>query len=641
MIKEFLKGQLLSLLLATLSALAVPTASEPSLDACGSLDAKQGVNLTYADVANCYKSIPFDSKLAASTMETVLTFVNDHYSFRDYALTPNLKSPFSSPPVDIMKQLQLVRADKYSNDFSFHTALSTTFNKLYDAHAGYDVECYRAYQFTQDLILYAPVDNGKQSIRIFKDLLNRGYEDCDVKKINGQDAFAYLSNWSSSLCDSKDAGARLNEALASQRLEGWGENEGFVTKAGTFAERSTLPEAPYIDYEIQCGSNSKAVALRENWKVTVAVDGNNKSSNRFKSAQEYVTNVCLRKSGVEYKLSQASDDVGSAGLSSLPTQPRRAEDAHPQLQGAELIMSHKTSVFFCLKAYPKIGVIVIPTHSNSGRHPQPPFDQLVEGLIEFNKRNITHILIDVQGNSGGEVSYAYWLVRAFFPNKDGFDISLLSDVRSPKIVQELAAASFGKQGEFDSSRYIDLKTRKPYNDSDMFRHPIQKTVNGHTDTYSQMAIPVPPPTKDYKELETFPWTNNPANIHILSDGHCGSACGLSTHMFSAYKNVSVTAVGGFKDRPLSMFSFIGGVVQDLDMTLETYEGFKVKTTMNKLPYSAWLRLPITLKYAQNSSIPLEYDPALTQANRRLDFDPKNARDRVAMWIQVAIKAWNL
>ena len=138
MIKEFLKGLLLSLLLATLSALAVPTVSEPSLDACGSLDTKQGVNLTYADVANCYKSIPFDSKLAASTMETVLTFVNDHYSFRDYALTPNLKSPFSSPPVDIMKQLQLVGTDKYSNDFSFHTALSTTFNKLYDAHAGYD-----------------------------------------------------------------------------------------------------------------------------------------------------------------------------------------------------------------------------------------------------------------------------------------------------------------------------------------------------------------------------------------------------------------------------------------------------------------------------------------------------------------------
>ncbi|KAF9284568.1 hypothetical protein BGZ68_004603 [Mortierella alpina] len=634
MICIYLKRLILSLSFATPATLAAPIANETSPDACGSLGAKQGVNLTYDDVTKCYKAIPFDSKIVASTMKTVLTFVSDHYSFRDHALTPNLKSPFSSPPVDIMKELMSIETAKLPN-----MQMISASTQRYPLPL---IGC----------MMPMPV---MPSIRVFKDPLNRGYDDCEVKKINGQDAFAYLSNWSSSLKYSKDAGVRLNEALASQRLEGYGENEGFVTEAGAFATRSTLPEAPHIDYEIQCGPNSKAVALRENWKVVVASDENDKSNEHlnFNNVQEYVTKVCLRSnsSDVDYKLSQASN-MDSASLSSPPLRKsadmrerlraRRVEDAHPQFPGAELIMSYTNSKFFILKAHPKIAVVVVPTHIPARRHPQQ-YENLIEGLIELHKRNVTNVLIDVQGNGGGAVDYAYWLVRAFFPNKDGFDISLLSDVRAPKIVQELAAAAYQQKGQivFDASRYIDLKTKEPYSSTAMFTHPVEKTVNGHTDTYSQLAIEVPPPTKTYQELDTFPWTNKPASIHILTDGRCGSACGLSTHMFSAYKNVSVTAIGGMKDQPLSMFSFVGGVVLDLDDILESYKEAGVKSSMENLPYTAWLRLPVTLKYAQNSNVPLEYDSAHHPAKLRLDFDPKHGRDRVAMWTQVATKVWNL
>ncbi|KAF9284567.1 hypothetical protein BGZ68_004602 [Mortierella alpina] len=618
MISLYLKRLILSLSLATLSTLAAPAASGASLGACGSLDAKQGVNLTYDDVAKCYRSIPFDSKIAASTMETIQTFVNDHYVFRDSAMTPDLMSPFSCPPVDIMKQLKSIGSVEYADDFSFHTAVSNTLNTLQDNHVGYRPDCYGIYQFTQDLLLYAPVINGKQSIHVFKDLLNRGYDDCEVKRVNGQEAFAYLSTWSSGLKYSKDAGVRLNEALASQRYAG--DQKGFAAKPGAFAERRVLPEAPFVTYDIQCESNQQTVALQENWKVTTISGLEDK---RFNSAQEYVTKVFLlnTSSDGDTSVNQSSDmDLETPFSPSLrkraaPDQSYetpRAQDAEPQLQGAEKIVSGGNVIIFQLKAHPKIGVVVIPSHSSS-RHDKP-YDRLVEGLIELHKRNVTNVIVDVQGNGGGDVSFSYRLVRAFFPSKDGFDISLPTDVRAPKIIQELAAGSFDKGSVFDAKDYVNLETRMPYSNTNMFTKP--------------------------EELETLPWTNKPVNIHILTDGRCGSACGMSTHMFSA-KNISVTAIGGIKNQPLSMFSFAGGVVQELEYILEAYKSAGVNTSLKNPPYQGLLRLPVTEVYAQKSDIPLEYDAAHYRSTFRLDFDPKNARDRVTMWTQVATHAWHL
>ncbi|KAF9962233.1 hypothetical protein BGZ70_008094 [Mortierella alpina] len=631
MIRPSITDLVLTLSRAVLCTLAAPAANEvSSLDACGSFGAKNGADVAYADVANCYKSILFDNKIAASTIGTIQLLFNDYHIFRDAALTPNLKSSFSCPPVDILKELRSAGAAKYADDFSFHTALSTT--RLLHPNL-----------FDQDLLLYAPVINGKQSIRVFKDLRNRGYENREVKKVNGQDAFTYLSKWSSSPSESKDAGVRLNEALVTLQIEGYGETLDFVADPGAFAKRSTLPEETHIDYEIQCESNPKVVSLQENWKVAV-VEENAEHLKRFKNAHEYLTKSCLPKNSTSVDDSETSD-MDSTSLRTFPTRERadrherlrvrriEDEEAPPKLQGAKVVHSHKNSVCIVLTAHPTIGVVVVPTHARF-QHQLDQYEGLVKGLIELYKRNVTH---------RGMVEYAYELVRAFFPNKDGFDISLTTDLRDPKIIQDLAAAVYKQEMEvvYDASRYLDLKTREPHSSAAMFTQPVQKTVNGRTDSYTQLAMAAPSETNEYKELETLPWTNNLANIHILTDGRCGSACGLSTHMFSAYKNVSVTAIGGFKDQPLSMFSFVGGVVQDVEDILESYRRAKMNAPLKDFPYSAGMLLPVTLKYAQKSNIPLEYDYAHHPANERLDFDPKNARDRVALWIQVATRAWNL
>ncbi|CAO3566520.1 unnamed protein product [Mortierella alpina] len=643
MIRSSITDLVLTLSLATLCALAAPAANEASLDACGSLGAKNGLNLAYADVANCYKSIPFDNKIAASTMDTIQTLFHDYYIFRDSALTPNLQSPFTSPPVDIMKQLKLLAEKKYANDLEFHTAISDTFNSLNDGHVQYKASCYQNYQFKQSLLLYAPVVDGKQHIHVYKDALNRGYEDCIVETINGQDALTYLTQWKSGVSYSKDAGVRLNQILATQYYNQ--EAGGIQVVAGDFSERLLLPEAPYIDYKIQCKSPARPIALREKWTVA-----NMTEATSFKSTKEYVASVCL--SGFSSQESRSDIRV----LGSDPTGPRQAASPRRSmlakrmqtspvtegaivLYGADLIMKAKAVIFYHLKDHPKVGVLIVPEHvpSRNGK------DDLLKGLTEFHKRNITNIIIDLQGNGGGNPSYSYTLVRAFFPNRDQFDIALPLDLRAASETQRMAAALYHTPwgNTYDASSYTNYKNRTPYSSADMFTHPVQLTRNGRTDFYTQLSTNAPLNTRSQPQLETFPWTNKPGSIHILTDGRCGSACAVSAHIFSKLKKVSVTAVGGIKGQPLSKFTFAGGVVGDLASIQSHYDSAKMNSSMKDLPYDATVDLPIAEVYAKNSAIPLEYDAVAYTADVHMDFDPKNARDRVALWTQVATRVWKL
>ncbi|KAF9566860.1 hypothetical protein EC968_003560 [Mortierella alpina] len=655
MIGPSLKDLILTLSLAILCTVAAPAANEVSLDACSSLEAKQEADVTYADVANCYKSIPFDSKIAASTMDSFMTVFNDYYIFRDSALTPNLQSPFTSPPVDIMKELKSIAEKKYAHDWEFYTAISDTLSSLNDGHVNYDDEKwlplfvldstshhprYQNYQFRQPLHLYAPVVNGKQAILVYKDILNRGYEDCVVETIDGQDALTYLTQWKSENAYSKDAGVRLNQLLVTQFYDQ--EAGGIQIVAGDFAERLSLPDAPYIDYKLQCKSSAKPLALREKWKVVRVAEDTS-----FKDVKDCHANVCLGSTSKN----RYDNQVLRPGFTKpyLAAKPRRPvprlmqtppiKDAVVKLNGADLIMEAPAVIFYHLVEHPKVGVLNVPAHSPS----KNGLEDLVKGLTEFHKRNVTNVIIDLQGNSGGVVAYSDVLVQAFFPKKGEFDITFPMDLRSPSSTQKMAAAAYGKKwgGQYNAEDYVNYASKTRYTNADMFTHPVSLTRNGRTDLYSQLSAKAPYQMKSYPELETFPWTNKPGNIHILTDGRCGSACAGAAHIFSRIRKVSTTAVGGIQGKPLSKFTFAGGVVGYLSGIVGNNDEAKVNSTLKELPNDASLALPIAEVYAQDSTIPLEYDAAAYAADVHMDFDPKNARDRVVMWTQVAKQAWNL
>jgi hypothetical protein len=127
------KSLILSVTLATL-ALAAPASTHDPCTHLGSLDP---INVKYENVAACLHYIPFNQTNAAATLDTMYKLYDGFSIFKDYALTPNLELPFTSPPVYILAEFKKIGNTKYTSDYAFHNDIQTSVKKLNDAHSAY------------------------------------------------------------------------------------------------------------------------------------------------------------------------------------------------------------------------------------------------------------------------------------------------------------------------------------------------------------------------------------------------------------------------------------------------------------------------------------------------------------------------
>ncbi|KAF9350314.1 hypothetical protein BGX34_001298 [Mortierella sp. NVP85] len=618
-----------------------PPPPPASSDPCTTLGSKTS-GITYDEVAACYQSIPYNAELATSTLRTVRALFDEFYVFRDSALTPNLGAPFSSPPTDITAELSKIGITQYPNDYSFHRAISKAIDTLHDAHSAYNVRCYRSHLFGQALVPYAPVVEGKQVVRVFVDLAKRSYQDCEIVTIDGQPALQVLSAFADTLGYSKDSGVRLNQALASQIYSD--ERQSFVLSSGDWAERVDLPEKAYIDYQLQCPGTANLIQLRENWMVIRTTRAT------FSDGRTYVENVCRRPatSSSQGPAPHKRDLTTPTKETHMLTMPKKSsfEDfvgAVPDAPNgpgnvqATYLGAGNATVFYQLTATPDVGVIVVHTHSIESEE----LDIIVNGLSEFKKRGVAKVILDFQGNGGGLVAFASLLVQMFFPNTGALDKSLASDLKVSPSMKDLSVALFNNtDGMFyNAQNYVNLLTHSLYTDNSLFTDTITLNRNGRQAVYTKQTTLEPFQLPNLPILASFPWTGKADNIRILTDGRCGSACGMSTHYFHALYGVPVYAVGGHQGQVLSMFSFVGGAVTDLSTILEMYDTGKVTSPVSALPYQGNVHLTLLEVYANGVTIPLEYDPAHHATHLHLDFDTTNARRRDVMWAQVAALSW--
>lgn len=112
--------------------------TNPTIDPCTILSSLQSTNITYTDVSNCYKSLPFNRTQANATLTTLYTLFNDFYVFRDASRSPVQLPPFSNKSVDILWELDRIRGLGYANDFQFHADVRAAVGSLRDVHASYE-----------------------------------------------------------------------------------------------------------------------------------------------------------------------------------------------------------------------------------------------------------------------------------------------------------------------------------------------------------------------------------------------------------------------------------------------------------------------------------------------------------------------
>jgi hypothetical protein len=136
MVSHSIKTLVLSLSVASLATFSL-AAPATGTNGCSSLAAKQGTNITYSDVANCYASIPFNKEAARATLDSLTTLFDDYHVSRDIALSPRLAKPLQGDPVDIVAKLKKIGRTRYTSDRKFHTDVYEAIESLHDGHAVY------------------------------------------------------------------------------------------------------------------------------------------------------------------------------------------------------------------------------------------------------------------------------------------------------------------------------------------------------------------------------------------------------------------------------------------------------------------------------------------------------------------------
>ncbi|KAF9380396.1 hypothetical protein CPC16_010342 [Podila verticillata] len=669
--------------------LAVTAAAAPSTrDPCATLSRLAVGNATYADVSNCYNSIEYNPALAKSTLTNLRTLFTDFYVFRDTALTPNLALPFTSAPVDVLAKLTEIENKAYTTDFAFHSDLLGLANSLNDAHVNYAGEN-GFYVFQIAYTLYAPIVNGKQSVRIFNDYSKSGQEDCEVVTINGQDARAFIQAWADKDTGfSKDAGVRFNNALGGQEYSP--DHKSYSDRIGTFSIRSTLPASASLDFQLNCGYNGM-VNKTLNWIVV-----NGPDLGTFSNKATYLNNVCIDHPDAE-PAPEAMADAPNTHTNPLveplnlfhykredrrrqhlerrrmagPTvitpivesQPetkhikkrfalpqrwkreleRRApaptsDETSLDLDDAIFVAAGNQTAVYQLKSKPHIGVLVIPTMVV----PLPEEVAAIQKMLtKLAKRNVTNLILDLTNNGGGDVSFASLLPTIFFPTQDKTINSHLFRYRVTPSIASLAGADLADNTTdtyWEPSACADRTTDKPFT-TNFFLQPEVITLNQRSSEFTQEVY------LDYTLIAdsnvTHPWTNDATKITILTDGQCGSACGMTAEHFVSRHGVKAVAVGGFSGLALSMFSFAGASVIALNDIVQSYTGLKIAAPLAKLPYKGNYRCGVIEAYSGDDTMTLEYNPARYSAAYRLDYTPDTARHQDKLWGATATTAWGV
>ncbi|KAF9113042.1 hypothetical protein BGW39_003883, partial [Mortierella sp. 14UC] len=180
-----------------------------------------------------------------------------------------------------------------------------------------------------------------------------------------------------------------------------------------------------------------------------------------------------------------------------------------------------------------------------------------------------------------------------------------------------------------------------YENSDLFTNPVTITRNGRKTQYSEKtALYFEPLAANIRSaVAAFPWTGRSENIKILTDGRCGSACGMAAYFWTDTHGVEAYSIGGTKGEDLSMFSFAGASVTNLKDLQELYSGLKLESPLKQLEYKNEVRFSWLELYGKNRTTPLEYDAELYRPKHRLDYTRQNSRSREVLWKEVAAAAW--
>jgi hypothetical protein len=303
---------------------------------------------------------------------------------------------------------------------------------------------------------------------------------------------------------------------------------------------------------------------------------------------------------------------------------------------AHLVSNGSSTSFFQLVKRPSIGVVVIPTHSVSLR---TEAHVLEDGFTLLYEAGVRNVILDLTGNGGGYVNFAYDIVDWMFPKENETSV-YLSDLRTSMAVKALAQKDLEWEeynSYFNPASYSDAVTGVEFETNFFLQDKLDRRVNRQLDYTSKVRM-----NHNLGAFERgMPWQHDPDRIVVMTDGTCGSACGMSLNRMKNRHKVKSYAVGGRYGEDLSLFSFAGASVYSLEEILGDYEILEVDPSMQQLLYKGIYRVPVMEFFDDDDEHgkPIEFRSELYKADFHLGYTPVTARRHEILWEIVANSHW--
>ncbi|KAI3329982.1 hypothetical protein F4824DRAFT_354112 [Ustulina deusta] len=659
-----------------------PIASTPQSTACGDIVNSGDIIFNASLVYECMTSVPFNPAVATR----FLAYYNDSIQFQStLAYLKNPPPSYQQPGVDLVAGIgqlqQAINEGRFGNQYQFESALAQLIYAAHDDHLYLNAGVLAVFSFAspQDLMSISLDGISEPKVYFASDVMDSNYfteyKPSALELINGIDSIEYLEQFATNNSfGTLEPHADWNQLMLSPVLDILGYLDVFSggatfypgdTVTWTFENGTTFEEA-FLGLYFSQGPTGPLETGGDFYNFFVL--GFYPASFLDNSGDDDGTS-----SSVTPTPSSSPSVTQSVATSTTPSTPNWNNSAYPPVPDVYqpdlgTLGGGFLSGYFLRSS--SISVLSIPTFDEYGTATNT-FQNTVQNFIDqAQAAGMTKVVIDVQGNAGGQPLLAIDAFQRFSPNISTFAGSRMR-AHSAANVMGITETNFtngpakndpyyealianewvvtkrinAATGEyFDSwAQYYGPKSYnndtftnvQQYNVSDILF--VNQTTGNNFVLTSQTAKTAPP------------WTAS--NIIILSDGVCGSACSLFLESMHHDAGVRVVAVGGRpKAGPMQGASGSRGAreygIDVLDENINFVQLILNSSEANFLPnrteandvYITYASVNLRDQIRRNETTPLQF--SYVPADCRIYFTPQTVYNYTNLWTYAADAIWN-
>ncbi|KAK7047451.1 hypothetical protein VNI00_006682 [Paramarasmius palmivorus] len=595
----FSRARLLALLCTVGLCLASPAPADP----CTTIAGQKWVSPR--DLKACYESFELDPAVKDNIIDVIEKTLAFHTSVNYQIQAP---PPFEEDVrEDIIADLERIRSQPYVSEYQFHIDVSRALKRLQDAA----------------FVNYLPVplvlltdDGGEQNIHIapeaFSVAAKEFADQIDVwqNSLQGQlkGNLASLNGAKVLAINGKDPWHAVNaNAAITGGFQGFGTRQNsffasyqhfvytFNYALGDFAQQA-LPLDESVTLTLVRVNETSSLTVEIPYRARMSL-----GTGSFTDSASYRTNNCAAQPWTNggdiyapsFAPAEENKEVTKFRQQPSPRLERRQlinvmlddtpltnivlpQELQPTQEPLDVVIG--AGQFYMLDD--RTGVLALGSFASSDTFTMQ--EGLLDGLIGLKSRGAERLIVDVTNNGGGYICVAHWLHRIIAGPKDttvpqaGLDTKARNSPLAREIVDAIIKDNRDPGGllVYNPSRWADASGRRFDTDENWLIPPVNITINGRPDQFSQRLGQECQPD-EFTTARMPPDTAlfDTTKVAIVSNGRCASSCSLFSITMAKLQGAKTVVFGGKKDVRQQYCGVVGG--QSLDFSFINSE---IKTT---------------------------------------------------------------